>query len=223
VDGTNQADLNSIHDHGDGVFSVVFSNRHAAVRLHFHCPSWQLRSAYVAGWEPLAAGSAYEATAYAICPGDRQVASRRITKVSPSTTLRSRFVPSADTLIREGLISPRERVEVRGGREVNPARRFHVTSFRMPNPPNGKRVMRPSRWGNPFTIEAEGSAAAAVAKFRHHLAAQPELVELARRELRGFDLGCTCPLDAPCHADVWLELVAQQEAGAASTTTIGSI
>lgn len=84
--------------------------------------------------------------------------------------------------------------------------RFQVTSRLMPNPPNGKRVMRPSRWGNPFTIEAVGSAAAAVASFRQNLADHPELVELGRRELRGFDLGCTCPLGEPCHADVWLEI-----------------
>jgi hypothetical protein len=86
-------------------------------------------------------------------------------------------------------------------------KRFQVTSLLMPNPPNGKRVMRPSRWGNPFTIETEGSSATAVARFRQHLALNPELVALGRRELRGFDLGCTCSLDAPCHADAWLELV----------------
>jgi hypothetical protein len=34
------------------------------------------------------------------------------------------------------------------------------------------------------------------------------LTDLAdvRRELRGKDLACWCPLDAPCHADVLLEL-----------------
>ena len=85
--------------------------------------------------------------------------------------------------------------------------RFQVTTLLMKNPPNGKRVMRPSRWGNPFTIKAEGSAAAAVARFRQHLTDHPELVELGRRELRGFDLGCTCPLGEPCHADVWLDAV----------------
>jgi len=29
-------------------------------------------------------------------------------------------------------------------------------------------------------------------------------VEDARRELRGRDLACYCPLDEPCHADVLL-------------------
>ncbi|EUA64977.1 hypothetical protein I542_5155 [Mycobacteroides abscessus 1948] len=27
-----------------------------------------------------------------------------------------------------------------------------------------------------------------------------------RRELRGHDLACWCPLDQPCHADVLLEI-----------------
>jgi hypothetical protein len=87
-------------------------------------------------------------------------------------------------------------------------KRFQVTSLLMPNPPNAKRVMRPSRRGNPFTIEAEGSAAAAVVRFRHHMADHPELLELGRRHLQGFDLGCKCPLGEPYHVDVWLEVVA---------------
>jgi len=86
-------------------------------------------------------------------------------------------------------------------------RRFHVANLLQAKPPNGKRVTRPSRWGNPFRIGIEAATAAeAVALFRDHLGQHPELVELGRRELRGFDLGCTCPLDQPCHADVWLQL-----------------
>jgi hypothetical protein len=34
----------------------------------------------------------------------------------------------------------------------------------------------------------------------------PTLAEI-RRELRGRDLACWCPLDQPCHADVLLEIV----------------
>jgi hypothetical protein len=88
--------------------------------------------------------------------------------------------------------------------------RFHIANYLDPNPPNGKRVTRPSRWGNPFRVGHEATdAAEAVALFRDHLRRHRALVELARRELRGFDLGCTCPLDHPCHADVWLEVVNQ--------------
>jgi hypothetical protein len=31
-------------------------------------------------------------------------------------------------------------------------------------------------------------------------------IEDARRELRGRDLACYCPLEEPCHADVLLEV-----------------
>jgi hypothetical protein len=85
--------------------------------------------------------------------------------------------------------------------------RYRVESLLMPNPPNGKRVIRPSRWGNPFRVGIEAQTAHdAVAMFREHLKDQPDLVAKAQRELRGFNLGCTCHLDQPCHADVWLEL-----------------
>jgi hypothetical protein len=89
--------------------------------------------------------------------------------------------------------------------------RFHMANFLAPNPPNGRRVTRPSRWGNPFRVGVEAATAAdAVAMFRDHLAKKPELVAMAMRELHGFNLGCTCPLDHPCHADVWLEIVNDQ-------------
>lgn len=92
-------------------------------------------------------------------------------------------------------------------------KRFRVESLLMPNPPNGKRVTRPSRWGNPFRVGHEATnATEAVAMFREHLQQHPALIELAQRELRGFHLGCTCPLDQPCHADVWLEVANQPPA-----------
>lgn len=75
--------------------------------------------------------------------------------------------------------------------------------------------MRPGRWGNPFRVGVEATdAAEAVALFREYLQQQPDLVERARRELTGFDLGCTCPLDQPCHADVWLEVLGATAADA---------
>lgn len=86
-------------------------------------------------------------------------------------------------------------------------KRFRITSYLEANPSNGRRVTRPSRWGNPFRVGIEAETAHdAVAMFREHLHRHPALVEMAERELRGFDLGCTCPLDQPCHADVWLEV-----------------
>jgi hypothetical protein len=94
-----------------------------------------------------------------------------------------------------------------------PPKRFRIANYFQPKPPNGKRVTRPSRWGNPFRVGIEAATAHdAVAMFRDHLQRNPELVKKAQLELRGFDLGCTCPLDQPCHADVWLEVANQGRA-----------
>jgi hypothetical protein len=66
-------------------------------------------------------------------------------------------------------------------------------------------VGRPTRWGNPYPIADHGPAAA-VAHYRAYLLADPDLLEAVPRELRGRDLACWCRVDAPCHADVLLEL-----------------
>lgn len=65
-------------------------------------------------------------------------------------------------------------------------------------------VGRPSIWGNPFVIGADGDRQAVIAQYRLWIATQPEL--LARiPELRGKRLACWCaPLT--CHADVLAEL-----------------
>ncbi|MBK5910086.1 hypothetical protein CCR85_01080 [Rhodothalassium salexigens] len=71
-------------------------------------------------------------------------------------------------------------------------------------------VGRPTRWGNPYEGVDRASAdhAMLVRLYREYIA-RPEqagLREAARRELRGRDLACWCPLDQPCHADVLLAL-----------------
>ena len=45
-------------------------------------------------------------------------------------------------------------------------------------------------------------AAEAVALFRDYVQQHPALVEKAKRELSGFNLGCTCPLGQRSHADL---------------------
>lgn len=69
-------------------------------------------------------------------------------------------------------------------------------------------VGRGTPWGNPF----HGSSRAKnIAAFRSYLAASPDLVERAKRELKGKVLGCHCaPKD--CHADVWAEVANEEEA-----------
>lgn len=70
--------------------------------------------------------------------------------------------------------------------------------------------------GERFTVgsgswERDEAVRWAIANYRHEIFAashslmMPRLADV-QAELRGRDLACWCPLDAPCHADVLLEL-----------------
>ena len=86
----------------------------------------------------------------------------------------------------------------------------------MPNPPNSKRVMRPSRFGNPYIVVPDPDT---THPFGREVATNEEAVdefialrkgdkdfrEMVRKELRGYDLICSCGLNEVCHADVLLE------------------
>lgn len=85
--------------------------------------------------------------------------------------------------------------------------------------PDAVIVARPSKWGNPFTMEWAKSywdgyrvnlREAVVSSFRTDVEfeVRPDYPnrEAIRAELAGRDLACWCPLDQPCHADVLLEL-----------------
>jgi hypothetical protein len=67
-------------------------------------------------------------------------------------------------------------------------------------------VSRPTKWGNPHPLAL--GRAEAVRRYREDLFAGRlrVTIEDAKRELRGRDLACYCPLDEPCHADVLLEV-----------------
>lgn len=67
-------------------------------------------------------------------------------------------------------------------------------------------VTRPTKWGNPHPLDM--GRAEAVRRYREDLIADrlAITVEDVRRELRGRDLACYCPLDEPCHADVLLAI-----------------
>ncbi|KJE92242.1 hypothetical protein CAOG_08679 [Capsaspora owczarzaki ATCC 30864] len=63
-------------------------------------------------------------------------------------------------------------------------------------------------FGNPFKVNHEGERARRIEMYREHLLTTPGLLELAKAELRGKNLGCWChPL--ACHSDVLMELVNQ--------------
>jgi hypothetical protein len=90
--------------------------------------------------------------------------------------------------------------------------RKRTKGWRMPE--GAVYVGRPTKWGNPISIADAGSPEAAVDHYRYFCGMDPdaplhfgnELRERAKRELRGKDLACWCPLDRPCHADVLIEL-----------------
>lgn len=81
-------------------------------------------------------------------------------------------------------------------------------------PPDAVYVGRGSRWGNPWRIGDPHpifgwpmQAHEVVALYKS--AAEPHqlLMRVTGGSIRGRDLACWCPLSAPCHADVLLEIV----------------
>ena len=91
--------------------------------------------------------------------------------------------------------------------------RKRTKGWRMP--PGAVNVCRPSKWGNPF--KAGGwmkNPAAGPGVVMTYVRDSEHAVRLFKRyvlpglpvhELRGKDLACWCPLDAPCHRNVLLE------------------
>jgi hypothetical protein len=89
--------------------------------------------------------------------------------------------------------------------------------WRMPD--NTVSVARPGKWGNPFKLGDNASQFStalpnevtsteqAVACFRYYTDTWNALRnEKWAEPLRGKNLACWCKLDAPCHADVLLEI-----------------
>jgi hypothetical protein len=64
-------------------------------------------------------------------------------------------------------------------------------------------IGRPSKWGNPFEIGADGDRGEVIEKYRQMLMDNPELRAMAKRELRGRHLVCWCA-PAACHGDILL-------------------
>tara|TARA_R110000744_G_scaffold254726_4_gene370302 strand:+ start:590 stop:946 length:357 start_codon:yes stop_codon:yes gene_type:complete len=105
--------------------------------------------------------------------------------------------------------------------------RKRTKGWRMPV--GAVNVTRPTIWGNPFIHADPGEAVAAYRKLTRGGTSMFEMgpgkLQFAKNahpqtlhwhfsdfvrenihKLRGKDLACWCPLDAPCHADVLLHL-----------------
>src|SRR5262249_55606469 len=93
-----------------------------------------------------------------------------------------------------------------GGDQPIRIQRRRGPGWRMPT--RAVDVGRPTRYGNPFPAadNSPDGRTEAVRRYRTWLAGQPALIRAVRRELAGRNLACWCPLTAPCHADVLLQL-----------------
>lgn len=77
-------------------------------------------------------------------------------------------------------------------------------------------IGRPSKFGNPYTHLKHTSASYvvdsredAIHLYEEWIRSQPELMETAKKELRGRVLGCWChPL--PCHGDILLKIANEE-------------
>ena len=65
-------------------------------------------------------------------------------------------------------------------------------------------IGRPSKWGNPFRIGADGTRRDVIEKYRAWIAKRLDLLT-SLHELKGKRLGCFCK-PQPCHGDVLAEL-----------------
>src|SRR3546814_15604208 len=75
--------------------------------------------------------------------------------------------------------------------------------WRMPE--NTVSVARPTKWGNPYSIEEYGRKRA-ILNYRTDLEGLIAIGTIDLEPLRGKNWACWCPLEAPCRASVLLEL-----------------
>lgn len=90
--------------------------------------------------------------------------------------------------------------------------RKRTKGWRMPE--GAVYVGRPTRWGNPFTVDEYGEHLA-LFNFRGRVQSILLVNPNSLDELRGKDLACWCKEGAPCHADILLELANAQATASA--------
>jgi len=78
-------------------------------------------------------------------------------------------------------------------------------------PENAVYVGRPTKYGNPFKIGPDGTRSDVLAKYeawlREKISSDPNFLD----PLKGKDLACWCPLTLPCHADIILKILAEED------------
>jgi phage antirepressor YoqD-like protein len=62
-----------------------------------------------------------------------------------------------------------------------------------------------SKWGNPFKVNEDIPVEKALQLYKHHLEKRGLIDKVS--ELHGYNLGCFCDQNSPCHAKILAELV----------------
>lgn len=88
-------------------------------------------------------------------------------------------------------------------------RKKHFYDYGWKSNPNAVYVGRPTKWGNPFKPQDYGLGECLM-KYREWLGEQIKKDPNFLKPLVGKDLVCFCKLDAPCHADILLEMANAQ-------------
>lgn len=83
--------------------------------------------------------------------------------------------------------------------------RKRTKGFKMPE--NTVYVGRPTKWGNPYPVNEHFNREQAFRLYKDFVQKwEDELIEDAKKELKGKNLACWCRVGEPCHADVLLEI-----------------
>lgn len=72
-----------------------------------------------------------------------------------------------------------------------------------------KSVMRPTRWGNPYSVVVHGRKKS-IKLYENWIVNSMSFEELQEwlKPLMDVEaIGCTCPIDLPCHADVLINYI----------------
>lgn len=102
--------------------------------------------------------------------------------------------------------------------------RKRTKGWRMPD--NAVYVGRGTKWGNPFRVCEDRTAAEAVAAYRAWLTVdrlhagmpmEKSAILDDIEQLHGKDLACWCSPGSPCHADVLIELANRPHAAKGSS------
>jgi hypothetical protein len=103
-------------------------------------------------------------------------------------------IPESDNLVSDPVEPPEpQRIQLR-----------RTKGWRKPE--GSVVVARPTKWGNPVSKALVPDPVDLVRYYEKWIELFPHVAQAARRELRGHDLACWCPLNQPCHADVLLKI-----------------